>query len=139
MYSCIIHSTDLTTNVQLRFSTPHILSHMYSVDYRLHIFNHICTAYIIDSTDFITYVQLILSTPQILSHMYSLYYLLRRFYHICTAYIIDSTDFITHVQLGLSTPQMLSQYTAWFIYSTYFSKMYSLDFLPNRLYHICTA
>ena len=43
------------------------LSQMYSLDYLLHIFYHICTAYIIDSTDVITNEQIGSSTPQMLS------------------------------------------------------------------------
>jgi hypothetical protein len=65
---------------------------MYSLDYQLHIFYHICTAYIIDSTDVITNAQLRLSTQHILSQVYSLDYLLHRF--------------IINVQLRLSTPQI---------------------------------
>jgi hypothetical protein len=80
-----MYSTPFITNVQLRLSTPQILSQMYILDNRLHIFYHTCAAYIIYSIDLITNVQLRLSTPQILSHAYSLDYRLNRFYHTCTA------------------------------------------------------
>ena len=116
----IIYSTDFITNAQLGLSNPHILSHVYSLDYRppqivshmdsldyrLHKFHHTCTAWIIYSTDVITNVQLIVSTPQILSHVYSLNYRLHRLYHTCTVCIIYSTDFITNVQLRLSITQI---------------------------------
>jgi len=86
-------------NVQLRLSTPQILSQMPSLVYRLHKCYHKCTAYIIYSTCFITNVnlglstqeifitnaQLRLSTQEILSQMYSLDYLLHIFYHMCIA------------------------------------------------------
>ena len=128
------------TNAQLGLSTPQILSHVYSLDYRLHRFYHKCTAYIICSTDFITNVklglstqdifitnaQLRLSTQEILSQMYRLDHLLNIFYHTCTAWIIYSTDFITNVELILSTPQFVSH-------------MYRLHYLLNRFYHKSTA
>ena len=80
-----IYSKYVITNVQLRLSTPQILSHMYSLDYLRYRFYHACTAWIIYLVDFITIVLLILSTPQTLSHMYSVDCLLHRLYHICTA------------------------------------------------------
>ena len=116
----------MITNAQLGLSTPQILSHVYSLDYRLHRFDHKCTAYIIYSTDVITNVKLGLSTQdiyitnaqlrlftqEILSQMYSLDYLLDRFYHKCTAWNI-ALQILSHV--------------------------YSFDYRLDIFYHKCTA
>jgi hypothetical protein len=88
----IMYSIPCITNVQLRLSTPHMLSQMYSLDYLLNRCYHKYTAR--------------LSTPQMLSQMYILDYRLHIFYRTCTALIIYSTDLITNVKLILFTPQI---------------------------------